>query len=332
LISSSAKRASVSNLVVSDSSRESEVTIFTPIRTPRVLNFPRSISRVVTNKENCVVDRSTAIREDTTSVVLKHSSINSNSNNTLFDSTKEAVASSDLSVASNSVGLLGRNLACTSNTRVRISSFSGQTVNLDVIKSNVSETTTTTVVFSAAIKELLLRETRKNFSSNECSTFNTTSGSKSPASTTAALVFHRGNCTLGNPVNNGGISKISINLFFEINNSRDFSLNRVKVSLSELLWGDIHEFSDTKRFNSLDRFNIREENIHSVNFVIRVIVREAFSVGFFELSPHLELFWGVSRIAIRWSADHQVGGHTEKSQANSGEDQESLHCRWDWKV
>jgi len=125
LISSSAKRASVSNLVVSDSSRESEVALFTPSRTPRVLNFPRSISRVVTNKENCMVDRSTALREDTTSVVLKLSSINSNGNNTLFDSAKEVAASSDLSVALNAVRLLGGNLAFTSNTRVRISSFSG---------------------------------------------------------------------------------------------------------------------------------------------------------------------------------------------------------------
>lgn len=149
---------------------KSDVTTFTPVRTPRVLNEPSTI--LETNKEDSVVVGVViTVIEDTASVVTPVSSINGDSNRLDLKSSSESSGGSiDLTVAGELVvrgqSSLSR-LAGTINSEVRIVSFSSNSIGNNVLEGLVLVTTTTTSVTvgrTATVNELLFRKTDGLFS------------------------------------------------------------------------------------------------------------------------------------------------------------------------
>lgn len=200
MISTSAESAGVSNLSVGDFSRESEVTILTEFGAPRVLNLPVLFNRVVTNEQDTVVDALSAGLQDSLSVELERRSIDTNSNRSLNNARNKVGAGSDSSVSRNGVGLRRRDLTSSIDSQVGISFFSSETVLNNVVQSEITETTTASLVFGVTVNELLLRETGELSISNEVSTFNTTSSSERPAATASTLVLRSSNGSLSNPI------------------------------------------------------------------------------------------------------------------------------------
>lgn len=193
---------------------KSNVTFFTPFRTPRVLDNPSTF--LETNKENSVVvGIVVAFREDTTSVVTPIRGINGDSNGLLFKSSCECSSGGlNLLVARDWVSwgkFGGCDVAFAINSSVRIVALSCDRVGLDVSEGCILVTTTTAVVTvssSSAINELLLRKIDGLFSfvSDNQSGFDGSSCGESPARTARSLVFNSSDFVCSHPVNvNGGI-------------------------------------------------------------------------------------------------------------------------------
>lgn len=270
---------------------KSNVTVFTPVRTPRVLDNP--VTLLETNEEDSVVVSGVVtVREDTTGVETPVGSINGDGDG--LDSERGS------KVSSGSINLLvtrdvvdGRSsgqslLARTIDSLVGIVSFSSDLVLLNVQESSILVTTTTTVIVvlsSATVDELLFRKVNRSVSltSDDQSRFNGTGGRESPARTTTSLILNISNLVSINPVDiNAGISiNVSSDGF-----SREFTLFS-KISADEFFLGQIEELGDTisTSFVLLDDFEVGGEDFHSVLF--KIGIRELHVVGSLPLSPEL---------------------------------------------
>lgn len=172
----------------------SDVTLFTPRRTPRVSYDPGVSS--VTNDGNTVIKGSTAsdVVDDTTSVVLEWGSVGFNGNR------------DDLSGSGSlkSLPVVGRDILVTSvleddfvsivlalavNTLVIVRFFGLDTLLSNIGESVVHKTSVATVVLSGAVNELLFRE-REELTVEGLETFKSGNSGESPARSALSLVLN----------------------------------------------------------------------------------------------------------------------------------------------
>jgi len=164
----------------------SDVTVFTPSRSPGVSDDPGISS--VTDDSNTVIKAGTAGGgvDDTTSVVLERSfiSFDGDGDNLLSNSGLKSlpVLGRDVLEALVFEELVGTSvLALTVNTLVWVVIFGSDTVLGDVVKSIVHKTSVATVVLLGAINELLFREGLRFSVGLGIETFESSNGGESPA-------------------------------------------------------------------------------------------------------------------------------------------------------
>lgn len=134
---------------------KSDVTSFTPRSTPRVLNEPSTVFE--TNEEDTVVERSSAVVEDTVGVETPVRGIDSDGNRLLEESSLEIInaSGSDILESIEVIKAGSWLLASSLGSSVGVVRFSGETVSLNVFESSVHHTTVATIVPLRAVNELL---------------------------------------------------------------------------------------------------------------------------------------------------------------------------------
>jgi len=199
--------------IVSTCSGDVNVTLNTPLSTPRVLDDPSTLIIVgsVTNSSNSVVKRSTAILgNDTTRVQLEDIlvSFNTNKSGLLGNSSHQ------------SVGVIGTDISVTSilendiRSIVLASSVGASegvvSERFNTLLRGIDEGVVKVVTSVASragggtIDQLLFRERGKLVSLDEPERFKTGSSSERPASTALTLVLNGGDGSLLSPINRGG--------------------------------------------------------------------------------------------------------------------------------
>lgn len=300
------------------STSKSDVTVFSPAGSPRVLDLPSSTYN--TNQKNSMINWVTTVIENTWAVVWPVSSINSDTQWSWGNSTFQSSASShwwnrcDLEITS--LFLTGLSFGL-----VWILRFSWQSMVFDVFESTWWPSTIASVVSvtGRAIDQLLLGKW-DSLLFKQSPWLGYACGTESPAWSALTLILDSGNGTLCGPVNFNVWSFVVFFLHLGLRMSRG---NVWKESSSELLISENRKLIDS-HFVSLSWISIMSSNL------LKVCFEDQPSIDFFfwlERSSEscLPLF---ERIRFnRLLVEIEV---TNRSQSeNAGQNQRFIHLERD---
>lgn len=289
---------------------DADVSTLTPGVTPRVLDLPvvNTIVGTVTDQQDTVVKVLTALAsEDTRLVQLERGlvGLDSDRDGLLSNGRHQSVdaVSSDVGVGlrgrSSNVGVtsLGAGAGLLGGTgSVRILVLSGDTtVLLDEGEGVVHPATVAASIGTTDVarNQLLLREGEQVAILVVVGTLKSTSGGERPARTALALVLHRSDSTLGNPVNSGRQGRDILRGFVDtavvgtaqVRGASTTNLN----SIHELGEGQVSELVQAKLVGvlgvgvvGLDQIDVVGEDLKTLNVLSTVLQVDTVSLKVLE--------------------------------------------------